>query len=188
MYIYAVNWQTPPTSLIFFSALREKNFARTMTGWCGRYPLPRTLKKPYRVSTPPEDSRRTQLTAFVTSMTGTGPSLFFAAESLCCSDTKVQILSMLMVGLWYWFFFKWKCRIPTFPKYPGWLARALVTLNVMLDLTIDQSWSCDGVDHQQDRDLRDVCGAFRYARGRHWRARASCGSSLAWRSTTCQWT
>ena len=43
---YARRTQTPPTALIACSAFFEKSLALTITGWLGRRPLPRTLKKP----------------------------------------------------------------------------------------------------------------------------------------------
>merc|ERR1712033_140644 len=44
--IYAVRMHVPPASLIFFSAEALKNLALTIIGSLGRWPLPRTLKKP----------------------------------------------------------------------------------------------------------------------------------------------
>ena len=41
---HAVRTQTPPASLILFSAVLEKSLALTMTGILGRVPLPNTLK------------------------------------------------------------------------------------------------------------------------------------------------
>ena len=43
---YAVRMQVPPASLIFFSARALKNLALTIIGSLGKWPLPRTLKKP----------------------------------------------------------------------------------------------------------------------------------------------
>ena len=52
-----------------------------------------------------ENKEKTQ-TAFSTSMTGTGPFLSAAADFLASSDTRVQILSMFMVGK-CWEFLVW---------------------------------------------------------------------------------
>ena len=74
--------QAPPTALILFSAIREKNLALTMTGCLGKAPLPKTLKKPARV--------QSITGAFLVS---------FSYLTRVCSDTKVHSLSKLMEGL-----------------------------------------------------------------------------------------
>lgn len=44
LFNHATRMQAPPTSLIFSSALRLKNFALTITGCLGSRPFPSTLK------------------------------------------------------------------------------------------------------------------------------------------------
>uniref|UniRef100_F0X546 Uncharacterized protein n=1 Tax=Cryptosporidium parvum TaxID=5807 RepID=F0X546_CRYPV len=46
LYVYPLNTQIPPASLIFFSAFLEKCLALTTTGRLGRLPPPKTLKIP----------------------------------------------------------------------------------------------------------------------------------------------
>ena len=103
--IYAIKTQAPPTALILLSAVLLKYLALITTFCWGSLPLPRTLKYP----------------ALPTSITGTFSlsSLYFFLVS---SVTRLQTLSKLIEGEKMVFLFKWKCLIPFFPKYPGWLS------------------------------------------------------------------
>lgn len=56
------------------------------------------------------------LTHLVTSTTGTFPSLRAANCWRMCSGIKAQMLSMLIVGQWYFCLCNPKYLIPTFPK------------------------------------------------------------------------
>lgn len=138
--------QAPPTALILLSAVLEKNLALTMTGWLGSLPLPKTLKYP----------------ALVTSMTGAlsfSVAYFFLVSSL----TKLHNLSILTVGQWYWFLFKWKCLISFFPKYPGWLCEVSYQVTKKM-LTIWSRGFLSDAYHQRylyRQDAFYVCRLYR---------------------------
>merc|ERR1719263_2057475 len=90
--------EAPPASLILFSAVLVKSFAFTITGIFGRVPFPRTLKYP----------------DLVTSITG-ALSALPAAAFLVFSKTSDHNLSVLIVGQYFQFLWRWNTLIPHLP-------------------------------------------------------------------------
>lgn len=161
--IYATNSTTPPASVIFLSASLLNHLARTTNGISGILPFPRTFEYP--------SGRRSR----------TGTVSFFSPErysSRFSSGTRDQSWTIL-VNL-FWCYIHRISKVLNFPAIQiivelnvpcqGWqlasrsgcLACGSISYRPFRS-NLDGTYPCwfgGDVDHQQDHDHLDACGAF----------------------------